>query len=483
MTESAIVNITSTLLAITLLQFTKPLLNIWFNIQLADFASFEMNASRIVLIVALASILLTGSYPAIVAQRSQLLSLYKRSKANRSTGISSRGLVVAQYAAAVALIIWASIVFLQLDHILKGEIGIDRRNVVIIDGPINKSASYVSQMDHLKGQLRQHPSIIGITNSRFAPGDAIGAGKMMRHPGTTTQIGFDYNGVDEGFIPLYGLKLLAGRDFISDDRGDAVIISRIAAERLGFKNPSDAIGARLEVDKTFQNVDWLNVEVVGVIDDYRNLSSFKREGQGPMATTKHQSRGHLLTYKNKTFSDFLPERMALRIHSDDFKESIADVEREFHAIFPEDVFSWSFLDDNINSVYVNEQILRNQLVLFVLISIIIACMGFVGVITHKVILMTKEIGIRKILGAKMQHIAQNVLQPSGIQFGLGFLIGIPVAYYLGNIYVQKFTEQVELHWWNFALPVILFIFIMIGAVAVVVLRAARNNPVEALKCE
>lgn len=482
MTESTVVNIAALLLALTILQFTRPLLKTWFNIELDDFGSLDSGAVGIILTVVLVSILLTAIYPSLAAQRRQLLSLYKRSKGRRS-GISSSGLVVAQYAAAIALILWASIVFLQLDHILKGETGIDRRNVVVVDGPINKSVNHVSRMDQLKRQLMRHHSVSGVTNSRFVPGDAIGAAKLMRHPGSSTQIGFDYNGVDEAFIPLYGLKLLAGRNFVNDERGDAVIISRIAAERLGFENPADAIGARLEVDKYFQNVEWLNVEVVGVIDDYRSLSYFKLEGQGPMASNKHQSRGHLLTYKDKTFPDFLPERISVRIDPENLKESIAGVEREFAALFPEEPFDWSFLDDNVNAIYMNEQILRNQLVLFVFLSVVIACMGFTGVITHKVISMTKEIGLRKILGANLPHIARKILQPSGMQFGLGLLIGIPGAYYLGTLYIQKFTEQVALHWWNFALPVVLLILIMISAVAVVVLRAARNNPVEALKCD
>jgi putative ABC transport system permease protein len=335
----------------------------------------------------------------------------------------------------------------------------------------------------LANQLSTYQPIRQVTYSRFVPGDPIGAAKMTRIPGNATQIGFDYNGVNENFIPLFGLKLLSGRNFISDDRSDAIIISEVAAHRWGFESPAAAIGAKLEVDEGFGQAKWLNVEVIGVLADYRTYPFFETAESASGFKNEYESRGLLLTYKNKTFSDFLPERLAIKVSKADLNESIVFAEKEFKALFPGEVFSWFFLNESINKIYSNEKLLRNQILLFVGLAVVIACIGFLGMITHKVISKTKEIGIRKVLGASSAHISKVILKSSFFQFGISVVIGVPVAWYLGELYLQKFSERVVLQWWHYVLPVLILLFILFSTVATLVWKAAKSNPVEALKYE
>jgi putative ABC transport system permease protein len=198
---------------------------------------------------------------------------------------------------------------------------------------------------------------------------------------------------------------------------------------------------------------------------------------------EYQSRGKILTYKNLEFPDYPLERIAMKVKPSNMEETIAEVEEEYKAVFPGTVFNWWFLEDSMNMAYTNEKVTRNQIMLFVILAMVIACLGFQGMITHKVNSKTKELGIRKVLGASLGHIGNVILQPSFIQFGIAILIGLPIAWYLGQQYLQKFSEQIELQWWHFTMPVVLLVAIMLSTISMVIWKAARSNPVEALKHE
>lgn len=167
----------------------------------------------------------------------------------------------------------------------------------------------------------------------------------------------------------------------------------------------------------------------------------------------------------------------------ELRQTLSKAEAEFNASFPGEVFSWYALDDSINKVYQNEKITRNQILLFVALAVGIACLGFLGMIMHKTISKTKEIGVRKILGANLSDIGQVIFRSSFNQLLFSLLLGVPTAWYLGEIYIQKFSARVPLQWWHYALPVLLLILIMVGTVTSVVWKAAKTNPVEALKYE
>ena len=158
-------------------------------------------------------------------------------------------------------------------------------------------------------------------------------------------------------------------------------------------------------------------------------------------------------------------------------------EQAYQEIFPGNVFRWYFLDDHVNRHYTSEKIWRNQILFFTCLAIGIACLGMLGMISNKASEKTKEIGIRKVLGAELYQVAQLLLNTTAKQIAFAAVIGIPLAYYLTQQYLQNFSERIELQWWHFVLPLIILIFIMLTTIASVVWKAARSNPVEALKYE
>jgi putative ABC transport system permease protein len=162
---------------------------------------------------------------------------------------------------------------------------------------------------------------------------------------------------------------------------------------------------------------------------------------------------------------------------------MAAIEKIYKEFFPGAVFDWSFVDDTIQQQYTKEKISRNQIILFASLALLIACLGMLGIISYKAAEKTKEIGIRKVLGAQLHQIVQILVSTTFRQILGAAMVGIPVAYYLTQEYLEKFSERIALQWWHFALPVLILVTIMFSTIASVLWRAAKNNPVDALKYE
>jgi putative ABC transport system permease protein len=478
-TESALINFFAILLAFTLLQLVRTPFQNLFNIQITELWRLKPESQIIFAAVFIFSICLTGFYPSIVASRHSAVSLFKNTQHNCSDSFFASSLVVVQYASAIILILWSAIVYLELNHILDQEVGLDRENVVMVEVPSTKNTE--GKLNELVNHLHSSSIIQDVAYGLFAPGEGVGTVNTRRW-GTTTQVGFEWNGVSEQYLSLLGINVLAGRNFVSDDRGNVAIISEVATQRLGFKNPADAVGTKLELLKSEELDEWPAVEIIGVMKEYRSGPFFTTSTAGSLEN-KYQSLGKLFFYKNRGFENYPYDRLIIKAKGENWDATIASISEHYQKIFSGSPFNWVFLDDSMNKVYANEKITRNQVMLFVFLALVIASLGFQGMITHKVISKTKEIGIRKVLGASMSHIHKIILQPSSIQFGISILIGLPVAWYLGQQYLERFSERIELQWWHYALPILVLVLIMLATVGSVVWRAARNNPVEALKYE
>lgn len=480
LTESTLIHLFACLLALTLLQFARDPFKVLFGIQINELWQLDFNSLVVFVLVFVFSVAITGLYPALKARNNDPVTLLRKSVTG-SAGIFSSSLVIVQYTSAIALILWSSVVYFELNHILRQEIGLDRDDVLVIEVPSQRNSE--NYLEGLVNRLESNTSIKKAAYSLCVPGEAMGPGLNTRKPGSLMQIGFEWNGVNEDYLPLFGLELLAGRNFIQDDRGDVAIISQVAAERLGFPNPADAVGTKLELLSDEARGEWLTVELIGIFMDYRTVPFFESSATASDLKNEFQSRGKLFTYKNRGFEDFPYERLSIKVKAGDLGNTIASVEDAYHATFPGTPFNWFFLKDNMNGVYSNEKIIRNQIILFVILASVIACLGFQGMITHKVTSKVKEIGIRKVLGASMSHIFNVILQPSFLHFAISIVIGMPVAWYLGQLYLQKFSERIELQWWHYAMPVVLLVLIMLSTVAAVVWKAASDNAVKALKHE
>ena len=471
MVEAVIINIVSFLLALTLIQLLRSPADIFLQFQIPGWSEIALQTWIILISTLLAGILLTGSYLAIISLKRSPRSLFQSHQLK--TNLSTNGiLTIIQFTGTCILVIWVFAFNKQLTFVMNKDIGLNRDRVVVLDLPIIPTDNWQADIEILTRKATKLPGIDAFTVcSSVLPSweeARIGINRKEGEPGIT----IDSNGgVDENFIPFYGIKLLAGRNFQADQPSDkdAILISRGAMLRLGFGKPEDAIGQKL-----FRPAS----EIIGVFEDYTLRPLIKNE-----EITYGGIPGIALTYKDFLLKDLKSKKISFRVESENFNETIEGVEKFYNSVFPGSVFNWSFLDDQINSQYQSDRTARNQIFFFSALAIGIACLGLLGMISNKVVEKTKEIGIRKVMGAELHQIAQILLNTTAKQIIIATVIGIPVAYYLTQQYLEKFSERITLQWWHFALPVLILAVIMFATIASVLWKAAKSNPVEALKYE
>ena len=480
-TEALVTNALALALSFTLIQIIRSPVSVLFNIQIADFSSLSLSSVAIFVFIIIAGILLSGFYPAFISMAYQPRALFNMGASSSGKRFIPSLLTISQLAVAIVFILLGFTVSLQLNHVLNMDMGIKKDQAIIIDAPVVKQKNYISTLASLKKEISVNSNVSSVTVSKFLVNHQDGGNFSARRTGADLFFGMDGNSVDEDFAPFYGINLLAGRNFIKDDRPEAILISRFASIRLGFASPEEAVGSKINVQVRF--ADWKDAEVIGVFEDFRN-SSFLNMGQSS-TESNDQGRGIVFVNKNQLFDEafFIPEKISVRASPQNFEETISSLQKLFKREFPNSLFTWYFLDDKMNEVYAHENVARNQIVLFTILALLIACLGLLGMISNKAVEKTKEIGIRKVLGAKLHQIARILLNTTVRQMIIATLIGIPVAYYLTELYLEKFSERITLQWWHFTLPVLILVVIMFSTIASVLWKAAKSNPVEALKYE
>ncbi|HEX6222836.1 MAG TPA: ABC transporter permease [Chryseolinea sp.] len=479
-TESIVTNGLAVAFSLTLIQIVRAPAAELFNIFFTAPGSLEFGSILILLSIVSAGAVVTGLYPAFISLTHRPRELFNH---NSSPGRRSKApslLTVAQLTAAMVFIMLTFTVSYQLRYILNMDTGFTKDQIIEIEGPLVKPDNYTTILSALKKEVLKLPDVSSFSASSFPVNQINGSAFNAKRIGAVDSFGMDSNGVDEDFLSHYGLKLLAGRNFLDDELPDRIIVTRSAADRLGYAFPEEAVGARIHV--SIQGAPgWGEVEIIGVIENFRNVSFFQTANA---SQANNGGRGMVLTYKDQlSKTTFTPDVLSVRVSPGHFEENIGYIENLFKREFPSMVFSWAFLDDKINRVYAQEKIARNQIILFTTLAVIIACLGLLGMISNKVAEKTKEIGIRKVLGARLYNIARVLLNTTVKQIALATAIGIPVAYYLTQQYLNKYSEKINLQWWHYAAPVLVLMVIMFLTVTSVLVKAAKTNPVEALKCE
>ena len=170
------------------------------------------------------------------------------------------------------------------------------------------------------------------------------------------------------------------------------------------------------------------------------------------------------------------------MHDAEFS-NIRAIEKLYYQLFPGNIFNWYFLDENLNRLYGDQKIARNQITLFTLIAIAVACLGLLGMISNKVVERNKEMSIRRILGARYDQVVTLLLTSTGAQIGIALVVGLSVAWKFFQQYLEKYTDRIELQWWHFALPVLILMIIMLVTIAGVLWKVVKYNPVDSLRNE
>ncbi len=480
LTEAIIVNVLSLLVALTIIQLAKNTLMVFFEFHVYETTHFSFHTWWIVLAVLVLGILITGIYPAISTLKISPMGLFGKHGSNHKEVTVTKVLLVIQYTSAIVLIICAFSLHEQLSYILSKNIGIKRDEVVIIDLPVKQSKNFRSSLRTFFDEISRLSLVKDFAVSNNVVGDREENSIFINH--REVGIAADcHGGVDEHFLPFYEIPLLAGRNFLRDHPTDTstLLMSLQAIKRLGYKNPEDIIGKKVIVQEVDFRGKSILAEVIGVFADYKRttfLSELK-------SLSKGDEVGIALTYGDFMVPAYVPRKVSVHFATENFESGLASIKEKYDKLFPGNVFNWYFLDQNINRYYVNEKIALNQIIFFTGLVVAIACLGLLGMMTQKIVQKTKEIGIRKVLGASLHHIGSVLLVSTIRQMSIAVLIGVPLAWYLTQQYLERFSVRITLPWWHYAVPVGLLLFIMLATIASILIKAARTNPVESLRYE
>ncbi|RRB11912.1 FtsX-like permease family protein [Larkinella knui] len=463
LTETTLVVLAAVGLALLLTQLNLPLLNTALAKLNADLSVLDVFRPGSLLWfsgLVLGVILLAGFYPSVVlSQFNPVAALRGRMTTQQVGGVSvRRGLVVGQFFITQLFVIGAIVVTRQVRHMQQADLGFNKESVLTVPVPTTNPG----QQQTLREQLAQIPGVEQVALAGDPPASYRRPPVPFtydRHPEpekfpVTVKTG------DKDYVSLFKLKLIAGRNFqTNDSTNNEALVNQAMISQLGLHSPGEILGKRLAVfgsDKT----------VVGVVSDFQ---VGKLHGRIPPTALLNRP------------ADFA--MAALKLTPATLTTTVQAVEDVWNQQFPQSVFRAAFVDDLVNEFYLTERILLGLIQVFSLVAILMGCLGVYGLVAFMAESKTKEIGVRKVLGAT----SAQLLWLFGREFGklvlLGFLVAAPLGWWLMNTWLQGYEYRIELSWWIFALAALLTAGITLLTVSYESVKAALTNPVKSLRSE
>jgi putative ABC transport system permease protein len=463
LTESGLISFMSLLAAIVIAIIALPFFN--------ELAGTEIKipfGNPIFWLVLLASAivlsLFSGWYPAFFMSRFIPVKVLKGlGKASVGGGNIRNSLVIFQFAISVFLIVGTLVVFKQLDFIQSKDLGFSKDQVLIINdvyGAGDKAGA-------LKQEILKLPQVESVSMSSFLPTPSSRSDTSFFREGYTEQenaINMQKWRVDYDYVSTLDIKLIAGRDFSQQRITDstAIIINESAVSILGVQ-PEEALGMRLSDDLGDERGTFFTV--VGVVENF-HFSSLKNDIDA-LCLRIGRSTGN----------------MVIKLKVTDFSNSVAEIEQVWKKIVPEQPFAYSFMEESFNNTYQSELRLGRIFMVFTILSIFIACLGLFGLAAFNAEKRTKEIGVRKVLGASVSQISYRLTMDFLKLVGIAIFISLPIGWFAMNKWLEDFTYRIEISWWVLALAGFLAIAIAIITVSYQSIKAAIVNPVKSLRTE
>jgi len=473
--EALIVNALAALLAFIIIQTVRVPAEQMLQFYIPDLRDTSPTALAIVALTLALGTLFTGVYPAIITLRANPCVLFGTFKTLRKGNAFSNVLTTLQFSFAVILITWIFSIHLQLGYILNKDLGIRQDQIVTVDLPLMYNQVSDGTLHAFTEEVAKIPGISGRTVSHSIPGlESKFIGLSRNGKWITAQ---SNGAVDESFIPLYHIGMVAGRNFRQDNPADqqSILVSQTAATRLGIDHPTDAIGQTVFVQRSDWSPETVKATIIGVFEDYK---------VDPLFSSINNRDGIVLLYKNYLVPDNITARkISLLVNPADISGTLKEVGDLYNATFAGQVFNWNFLDRQIGRFYDQEKTTRNQITFFTLLAVGIACIGLLGIIRNKAVEKTKEMGVRKVLGARFHHLTTLLLSTTARQVIIATILGIPAAVILTQRYLEKFSDRISLQWWHYAIPTLILILVMLATVASTLWKVNKTNPVDALRYE
>lgn len=419
------------------------------------------------LLFALAAGLLAGSYPAGVLSRFSPMEALKGRHSTPRGGVALRnGLVVFQFAVSIAMLVSTLVVFRQLRYISQKQLGFQKEHVLTLP-----NAGFLgTKTESFKQELMRLPGALAVGGASEMPGGTNYFGMSFKKPADREPVTGRCAIVDDRFFQTLGVALTAGRGFSTDhDDSLSVVLNERAARDLGLG--PDPLGQRLVMPGSFfdPNNGEVTFTVVGIVRDFHFQSL-------------HENIVPLYFVYNRV-SQGRDNVLAVRVQPDHFQDFIAAAQQRWQAFVPDQPFHYNFLDAELAALYAAEQRTQGIFTVFALLAVFIACMGLLGLSTHLIQQRTKEIGIRKVLGASVAGLTGMLARDFLKLVLLSILIASPAAWYFMDRWLADFAYRIDLAWWMFAAAGLTAVAVAFFTVGVQSVKAALANPVRALRNE
>jgi len=404
---------------------------------------------------------LAGLYPAFYLTRFEPVEVMKGGPLSGSgKSVFRRNMVIIQFSISIILIVGVFTVYKQMRYIQTRSLGFDKENVVII--PV-RSQQIAQNYGSFRNELMQNPQIISTSASSEVPADSHYSNSYVNRLESEEPISLIFFTSDYDYVETYRMEILAGRafsrDFSTDTEG-TIILNASAAHRIGW-TPEEAVGKKLEGAYSESAA-----QVVGVVENF-HFKSLRREVE-PMA---------LLLYP-----DYIRD-ISIRIKPGDVGRTLNFIQQKWESLFSGEQFEYSFLDSRINQLYESEKKMQDLFVIFSALSILVACLGLLGLVSFTAELRTKEIGIRKVLGASTGSVIVLLSKEFIKWILLANIVAWPLAWFMANKWLQNFAYRTNIGWIVFVLAGFMTMLIAIFTFIFQTVRTACAKPVNSLRYE
>lgn len=458
--ETILITLFAVILTFGLTEFSFPKVMEWLDLTIPSALIWNANSLLFIAALSVVVIFLAGLYPALVLSGfGPALALKSKITSHHSGGLYLRkGLVVLQFSISQLLIIGTIIATTQLDFFNKQDLGFNKEAVVIV--PIHERTKTL--FESLEHQWKSHPGVesVSFSYASAASGNRWTSNITFLKKDEPIELDVDLKMADDHYADIFGLQFIAGRNYVAGDTLREVLINETMVRKLGFSNPQDAIGIELKIGARRR------VSVVGVVRDFN-------------ASSLHDPIAPCIIATNSRFY----QEASIKINMQQATEALRHIETVWNSAFPQYVFDRRFQDETIAEFYEQEQIYTNMLRIFSGIAIFIGCLGLFGLVSFMATQKTKEIGVRKVLGASVTDILLIFGKEFIALIILAFIIAAPLAYYAMQQWLQDFEYRITLGPAVFAAAVMASLIIAGATVGYQVFRAARANPADALKYE
>lgn len=464
--ESLLINLAASILGIALLYLAIPAFNQLADKHLTFSIFFDINLWLSLAALFVIGSLLSGLYPAFILSAYQPARVLKGSMKGSQDGLVLRkSLVVFQFIASVALIAGTLIVFNQLKFMENRELGIDIDQTVVINAPgvVDFDSLYGNYLEVYRNSLASYPEVKNFTAVSEVPGNLIfwtnGAQRIGDDESQRNQMYI--MGVDYNFFTTFNNKVLAGRTYAHEFTGDSssVVLNAKAVEVFNLKTPENALGQ-------FIRIGGDTLRIVGVVDNYHQ-EGLKQDFRPTAFRLQQNARSYF----------------CVKVETQHLDRALGFLQAEYAKVFPNNPFDYFFLDSFFNRQYKNERQFGSVFGFFAVLAILVASLGLFGLASFTASQRTKEIGIRKVMGATVPLIFVLLSKDFLRLVVIANLVAIPLVWYVMNRWLDTFAFRIEIGAWIFIVAAVVTTLVALVTVSYQSLKAALINPVKSLRYE